>query len=61
MRQFYLEYRDDKELQQLVAEIPWGQNLAIISKVKDRDIRSYYLKATLEMGWSRKIVWLFGS
>lgn len=27
MRQFYLEYKDYKNLQQLVGEIPWGQNL----------------------------------
>ncbi len=56
MRQFYLEYRNDEELPQLVAEIPWGQNLEILAKVKDREARCYYLKATLEMGWSRNIL-----
>lgn len=56
MRQFYTEYQDDVNLQQLVGEIPWGQNLTIMSKVKDRDARNYYLKATLEMGWSRNVL-----
>ncbi len=56
MRQFYIEYQDDVNLQQLVGEIPWGQNLTIMSKVKDRDARNYYLKATLEMGWSRNVL-----
>jgi len=56
MRQFYQEYRDESNLQQLVGEIPWGQNLAIISKVKDRESRRYYLEATKEMGWSRNVL-----
>lgn len=53
MRQFYQEYQAEPNLQQLVGEIPWGQNLAIMSKVKDLAARRYYLEATLEMGWSR--------
>ncbi|MDX2502970.1 MAG: PDDEXK nuclease domain-containing protein, partial [Gammaproteobacteria bacterium] len=56
MRQFYIEYQDDIVLQQLVGELPWGQNLAIMSKVKERDARHYYLKASLEMGWSRNVL-----
>lgn len=56
MRQFYVAYRDDANLQQLVGEIPWGQNLTILSKVKDHDARHYYLKATREMGWSRNVL-----
>ncbi len=56
MRQFYLEYRDDKNLQQLVGEIPWGQNLVILSRVKDSEARRYYLEATIEMGWSRNVL-----
>jgi predicted nuclease of restriction endonuclease-like (RecB) superfamily len=35
MRQFYLEYQSFPNLQQLVGEIPWGQNLLIMSKIKD--------------------------
>ncbi len=56
MRQFYREYQHDTNLQQLVGEIPWGQNLTIMSKVKDRDARHYYMKATIEMGWSRTVL-----
>lgn len=56
MRSFYQKYQDDIKLQQLVGEIPWGQNLAIMSKVKDRDARHYYLQATIEMGWSRNVL-----
>lgn len=53
MRQIYLEYRGDQILQQLVGELPWGQNLMILQKIKDRGARAYYLEATKEMGWSR--------
>lgn len=56
MRQFYLAYKDDQELPQLVAEIPWGQNLEILSKVKDPAARCYYLQTTREMGWSRNVL-----
>jgi predicted nuclease of restriction endonuclease-like (RecB) superfamily len=35
MRQFYLEYHNKPNLQRLVGEIPWGQNLLILSKVKE--------------------------
>ncbi len=56
MRQFYLEYRDDENLQQLVGEIPWGQNLVILSKVKDQKARRYYLQTTIDMGWSRNVL-----
>ncbi|HHR0741066.1 TPA: DUF1016 N-terminal domain-containing protein [Legionella pneumophila] len=46
MRQFYLEYQSKSDLQQFVGEIPWGNNLLILSKAKDDDAKLYYL--TLE-------------
>jgi len=56
MRRFYLEYKNNPILQQLVAEIPWGQNLVILSKTKDLSIREYYLRATIEQGWTRDVL-----
>ena len=56
MRQFFLTYRDDTNLQQLVGEIPWGQNLVIMSKAKDPVEREYYLRATAEMAWTRDVL-----
>lgn len=53
MKRFYEEYKSDQILQQAVAEIPWGQNLLIMEKVSDLDVRLYYIQATAEMGWSR--------
>ncbi len=56
MRQFYLSYKDHLDLQQLVGEIGWGQNLLIISKIKDLNARRYYLESTRDRGWTRNIL-----
>ena len=56
MRQFYLEYKDDSILQQLVGELPWGHNILIFSRIKTKKEREYYLKASVEMGWSRNVL-----
>lgn len=56
MRQFYLEYKNDANLQRLVGEIGWGSNLVIMSRIKDIQAREYYLKAVIEMGWTRNIL-----
>ena len=36
--------------------IIWGQNILIFSKCKDEKEREYYLKNTIEFGWSRNIL-----
>lgn len=56
MRQFYLEYAGQKTLLAFATQIPWGQNIVIISKIKDNKARAYYLKATAQMGWSRNVL-----
>lgn len=56
MRQFYLEYRDFSNLQQLVGEIPWGQNLVILSRLKDVKEREFYICGTIQFGWSRNVL-----
>ncbi len=56
MRQFYLEYKEYPNLQQLVGEIPWGQNLIILSRVKNIKDREFYIKGTIQFGWSRDVL-----
>ena len=56
MRQMHIEYRQFPNLLQLVREIPWGQNITVMTKIKDPDERGYYLRMTAEMGWSRSIL-----
>ena len=45
--------------QQAVAQltaIPWGHNLAILSKCKQHDEATFYVQATLHNGWSRSVL-----
>jgi predicted nuclease of restriction endonuclease-like (RecB) superfamily len=39
-------------LQQLVAKIPWSHNVLLIEKVKDAATRLWYVRQTIEHGWS---------
>ena len=43
-------------LRQLVAEIPWGQNLLILNKLTSPPARLWYLRATARFGWSRNVL-----
>jgi predicted nuclease of restriction endonuclease-like (RecB) superfamily len=56
MRRFYLEYKNNEKLRRLVAEIPWGQNLVIIYRVKDYKEREFYISKTAEYGWTRDVL-----
>ena len=55
---------DNEKRQQLVAQIseevffsvPWGHHLYIISQCKDVDCAVFYLKKTVENGWSRAVL-----
>ena len=54
MKRFYLEYRDlGEKVPQAVAQLPWGHNILLFEKIKDKKIRKIYIDATLENGWSR--------
>ena len=39
MRLFYEENVEDEKWHQLVAKLPWGHNLLLIEKIKDKGIR----------------------
>lgn len=56
MRLFYEEYSDDEKWQQLVAKLPWGHNLLLIEKIKDKDLRRIYAENAIKNGWSRSIL-----
>ncbi|MDI9357152.1 MAG: PDDEXK nuclease domain-containing protein, partial [Chitinophagaceae bacterium] len=40
-------------LQQYVAKIPWGHNILLIEKIKDKEVRLWYMQQTIANGWSR--------
>jgi predicted nuclease of restriction endonuclease-like (RecB) superfamily len=43
-------------LQSLIAKLPWGHNLRVLDRIKDRPTREWYLRAALEYGWSQDVL-----
>ena len=56
MKSFYNEYKNDEEFVQLVAQLPWKHNITLMQKVKDKEIRKWYMSKCLEEGWSDSIL-----
>jgi predicted nuclease of restriction endonuclease-like (RecB) superfamily len=57
VRQWYLFYSVRYSIvPQPVAQIPWGHNRLIISKIKHIDEAIWYASATIENGWPRDIL-----
>ena len=57
IRQWYLFYSAGFAIvPQPVAQIPWGHNRLIASKIKDVDAALWYASATFENGWARDIL-----
>jgi predicted nuclease of restriction endonuclease-like (RecB) superfamily len=42
--------------QQLVAQIPWGHNLVIITKIQNTDEAMFYVQKTIQNNWSRSVL-----
>ena len=57
VRQWYLFYSQQFEnVPQVVAQIPWGHNRLIVSKIKSIDEALFYSQTTIKNGWSRNIL-----
>ena len=56
MKQFFETYSDNEFLQRLVAEIPWGQNIEIFTKLKTVEEQKFYIQMCKERAWSRPIL-----
>ena len=55
IRQWYLFYNSKYEfVPQCVAQIPWGHNRLIVSKIKNIDVAESYLLACAKNGWDRE-------
>lgn len=44
------------ELPDVLARIPWGHNIVLLSKLGDRAVRLWYAEETLVHGWSRAVL-----
>ncbi len=56
MRSFANNYPDESIVQQLVGQIPWGHIVRILDKVKNEIEREFYIRKTIENGWSRDVL-----
>ena len=56
MRAFAEAWPDEQIVQQAVGQLPWGHNLALLTKLKSREDRLAYAQKTLENGWSRNVL-----
>lgn len=56
MRALAEAWPEEPIVQQLIAQLPWGHNLRVLDRIKDRPTREWYLRASLEYGWSQNIL-----
>lgn len=56
MAKFAETYSDEQFVQQVVAQIPWGQNIVLLDKINEEKTRCWYAEKTLENGWTRKVL-----
>jgi len=56
MRAFAAAWPDRSIVQQLAAQIPWFHNCILLDRFSDATIRTWYVKAAIEHGWSRNIL-----
>lgn len=56
MRAFAEAYPDEQIVQQVVALIPWGHNVRILDAVKNPEERMWYIRQTIDYGWSRNVL-----
>lgn len=56
MRKFAESWPNRSIVQEVLAQITWYHNLALLEKASTPDIRLWYARKTVEYGWSRNIL-----
>jgi predicted nuclease of restriction endonuclease-like (RecB) superfamily len=56
MRAFAAAWPDQSIVQQLAAQIPWFHNCILLDRVTEPSQREWYIRRTIEHGWSRNIL-----
>ena len=56
MQLFYEEYKDDAIWTPMVSKLPFTHNNILISKIKDKNIRKWYLERAIEENWSKVVL-----
>lgn len=55
MRKFAEQYPDTEFVQQLAAQLPLFHIATVMDKVKNKEDQIFYMKNTVQYGWSRSI------
>ena len=56
MRAFAATWRERKIVQEVLAQITWYHNIALLEKVDDERVRLWYAAKAREAGWSRNVL-----
>lgn len=56
MAKFAAMFPDEKFVQEVLAQITWYHNMALMDKVKDANKYIWYAKEAIENGWSRNVL-----
>jgi len=56
MRAFADAYPEETFVQQVAAQIPWFHNCTLLDKVKEPAEREFYVRQTIQHGWSRNVL-----
>lgn len=56
MRDFAAAWPEPEIWQRLLPKLPWGQNLVLLDRLHDREVRLWYAHECIEHGWSRSIL-----
>lgn len=52
MRKFAVEYVDQQIVQELLAQLPWWHNVLLMEKIKEFEVRKWYIYEVINNGWS---------
>lgn len=56
MRKFAETYPDEQIVQEVLAQITWYHNIALMEKLSSSEERLWYVRKTIEQGWSRNVL-----
>ena len=56
MRDFASAWPEPEIVQRLLPNLPWGQNVVLLDKLRDPQTRLWYASQCVEHGWSRSIL-----
>lgn len=56
MKAFYEEYCNDNDLFNITLNLPWKHNIVLLQRIKNKNIRKWYMKKCITEGWSTDVL-----